>query len=612
MGELSVQIYQSHVLVQAGEHLTDVRLDDDGDYAMYVETDGIADAVVVGRGCSLKVEGNGVVEGLTVRHDGSCSVFDDGVARDVELNGVVTLYNGGTLEDCVAGDGSRIMAFSGSRVFALTINDGAYLYGTSGGLFQSLVVEEGAKLDLTSAYLEDVRLSDGATISLKRCMLVNCTLADGFTGLSGKGSYAEENLFLEGRCEGMGTLDVSDATLVFCLDVRSPRQSSFLTVWPEEGLGRPAGCAAIVAERQASGNYVLVDDAQGFGQTLALALRGEESPMAEVAVGETATLALARHSLEQDAGILSVTVENRQLLRISRESLVMECDGGWENDQAPVVSIYARQADAALLRHVWYEESGTTLLPERIAVEEGPARVVAQGQEDVSLFLAESSEIWNPAYFARNVFTGDTVELQGKNRFRDVFVGSVGNAVLMLTDAADAFFADDIYSGFAVSTENRLQGISEIHAGAGDDIVDLTCTNVAVGSDGCLLDGGAGDDILWGGRQAAVLCGGAGDDTLVSHRDGALFVFGKNWGHDTVQVGDGLDYRLCFARDAQVDVRYNDFGALVSCGDDTVAIQGVFTGMEEKLLFGADAGAAYSGFSGASLAVCLGMPQGQG
>ena len=113
----------------------------------------------------------------------------------------------------------------------------------------------------------------------------------------------------------------------------------------------------------------------------------------------------------------------------------------------------------------------------------------------------------------------------------------------------------------------------------------------------CVVMGGTGDDILWGGTQAAVLIGGEGNDNISTQRDEAIIAFGADWGNDTLQVAEDMDYRLWFAEGTELDISYDDFGARLACGDSSVAIQGVFSGVEEKILVGSAEGISYNGYA---------------
>ena len=156
------------------------------------------------------------------------------------------------------------------------------------------------------------------------------------------------------------------------------------------------------------------------------------------------------------------------------------------------------------------------------------------------------ADVWTARYQAKNILTGETASITGKNRIRDTFTGSDAN-ILYLSDTAngDALFMDDIYSEFGDAA--RLNAIREVRAGAGDDVVDMTTERYAgipgVSVARMTVRGGAGDDVIWGAAYNQKLfgdaghdwiVGGAGDDTLAGGGGNDTFTFGGNWGSDVV------------------------------------------------------------------------------
>jgi Ca2+-binding RTX toxin-like protein len=137
--------------------------------------------------------------------------------------------------------------------------------------------------------------------------------------------------------------------------------------------------------------------------------------------------------------------------------------------------------------------------------------------------------IWGSGYAAANqsmngsAATGQRVALDGKNRFFDVADGGEGADTLLLTTGSDAFFLHDAYSLFSSSmvltndysgmaSRARSAGIEVIQGGSGDDIIDLSSASYTIL--GLTLNGGSGNDILWGNVGNDTLLGGIGDDTL--------------------------------------------------------------------------------------------------
>ena len=94
-----------------------------------------------------------------------------------------------------------------------------------------------------------------------------------------------------------------------------------------------------------------------------------------------------------------------------------------------------------------------------------------------------------------------------------------------LTDGSDAFFLHDSFGGFHSSLTlvedydsrlgtARIANIENINSGLGDDIVDLTSPDYSLAGQNITVDGGSGDDTLWGSDANETLKGGVGDDEL--------------------------------------------------------------------------------------------------
>ena len=190
------------------------------------------------------------------------------------------------------------------------------------------------------------------------------------------------------------------------------------------------------------------------------------------------------------------------------------------------------------------------------------------GRSDIFFASVSADDVWARYYFAKNVLTGETQEIAGKNHIRDTFTGSASDANILYlsdTDNGDALFMDDVYSEFGMNNA-RLNLIREVRAGAGDDVVDMTSDKFSAELAGMTVRGGAGDDILWGASPKAgatamvgnnlfgdagndriaggtgddLIAGGAGDDFLQGCGGADLFTFGENWGNDVVsQTADG-------------------------------------------------------------------------
>ena len=238
--------------------------------------------------------------------------------------------------------------------------------------------------------------------------------------------------------------------------------------------------------------------------------------------------------------------------------------------------------------------------PEQIATPQ-----VVQSNEDGSLdlFFAHKYDTWNGNYLARHTGslndwdgTGATELLNGKNMITDVFHGSTDTNLLYLTDDTngDALFVDDIYSelpGTLEEQQARIAQIDEIRAGAGSDIIDLTSQRFEYIGDGLTVRGGLGDDVIWANKGDNKLFGDAGDDSIVGasgndiiiggigndimHGGGGndTFVFGDDWGKDTVEQLATGKVTLWFKEGDESN--WNESTLTYTDGDNSVKVSGV-------------------------------------
>ena len=240
---------------------------------------------------------------------------------------------------------------------------------------------------------------------------------------------------------------------------------------------------------------------------------------------------------------------------------------------------------------------------------------VSEANGVADIFFAKPTGIWSSSYSAKNTGfvngwegTGNRVSLAGKNQLGDLFFGSADSGILMLTDDenGDALFIDDIYSSSPDDiglTQARIGQIHQIAAGAGNDIVDLTSQRFEYIGSGVYIYGGDGDDVIWSNKGNNFLLGDAGNDRLVGGSDNDIlsggsgndemhggggrdaFVFGGDWGNDTVEQLATGQVVLWFqdgdeSKWDQASLTYTD-------GANSVKVIGV---TEVSLIFGDDNG----------------------
>jgi len=225
----------------------------------------------------------------------------------------------------------------------------------------------------------------------------------------------------------------------------------------------------------------------------------------------------------------------------------------------------------------------------------------ASNDGNMDAFFVNVSGTWSATSYAQHVGVGNwigteqVISLAGKNVIADIFAGSDDASLLLLTDDdnGDALFVDDIYSAFpdGLDAQARIAKIDEIRAGAGNDIVDLTSQRFEYIGDGLTVHGGLGNDVIWanngdnwlfgdagddrlvGASGNDVLVGGAGDDTMHGGGGNDLFVFGNDWGKDTVEQLAGGKVTLWFA--SGDESKWNDETLTYTDGDNSVKVIGV-------------------------------------
>ncbi|RVT97677.1 hypothetical protein EOD42_07630 [Rhodovarius crocodyli] len=212
---------------------------------------------------------------------------------------------------------------------------------------------------------------------------------------------------------------------------------------------------------------------------------------------------------------------------------------------------------------------------------------------------AGDDEVWLGASGGSRVELGDgnDVVLTG-GAYGDVLIGGRGNDQYVLRDVSativenpgegydTAWVAVDGYTlaanveyGRLIETATRLTG------SAGSDV--LVGNSAGRASN---LDGGGGDDTLWGTAEADILKGGMGDDVIYSQGGLDTFVFdAASWGHDQISgwlLGQKLDLRGSGYGFGDLTVVSSGGNSQVSVGDSSIFVHGAASLAVGDFIFG--------------------------
>jgi Ca2+-binding RTX toxin-like protein len=137
-----------------------------------------------------------------------------------------------------------------------------------------------------------------------------------------------------------------------------------------------------------------------------------------------------------------------------------------------------------------------------------------------------------------NAYTGASVAVSGSyNVNGEIYDGLNGTDTLLATNLTDYMTLRD------GSNNQTLFNVENLIWGIGDDVVNLSDSTIVLGD--LFMDGGEGNDVLWGnagndtidgGRDSDNLIGGPGNDILDGGQDGDVMDGGS--GNDTYRVGD--------------------------------------------------------------------------
>lgn len=132
-----------------------------------------------------------------------------------------------------------------------------------------------------------------------------------------------------------------------------------------------------------------------------------------------------------------------------------------------------------------------------------------------------------------NAYTGETISIDDDYNVNTAsYEGLAGIDTLYMTNIGDALFLTD-NTGVQL-----LHNIEQVIAGEGGDLIMLDSNTITLGD--MLIDGGAGDDIIWANAGNDTLRGLDGNDVM-NGGGGNDNLMGMN-GNDTLNGGAGADF----------------------------------------------------------------------
>lgn len=505
--------------------------------------------------CSLEVRVDGTGTSITVTNG---EYFVSGVSTGtiIQDDGLQYINAGGVDESATITGGVQDVNKGGRAVDASVA--GGKQRVNAGGIAENTIVSSGMMQVLGgTAY--------NATVTGGQLQLLSNATVDGLT----LGSSALLNVFgsatLSGTITVEGTAIVSVADITYSLASQTPgNETAFISDYAKCLKNAKLNTITIAASQQA-GTYLLAENASELCGKLSMGTIGYEDTT-PITVNTTWHGATCDCTLKQQDGQLLLVVEKvvdvpqltSTLFHWADEKTGETYNVSLQNgDVLYEFTSTATEAELINLPTGTYSGKVNQIQSNGISHSAEPAECAvlsAQSNEQDDIFFASSTSVWGKYYKAQNVGSLDggiatdniSVELYGKNRLTLLFKGSDDISHIFLTDDAngDALVLDDIYSALP-DNENayeRLQAIDVIHAGAGDDVVDLTSQHGRAGDGHITIFGGDGNDCLWGGTGTYALYGEDGDDLLMGGA-GDDFLCGGN-GNDTFYGGGGND--ICF------------------------------------------------------------------
>ncbi len=159
------------------------------------------------------------------------------------------------------------------------------------------------------------------------------------------------------------------------------------------------------------------------------------------------------------------------------------------------------------------------------------------GDDNDTLYMDGSPATWGSGSVTFSRLSSDFADLAGFRKYDALFDG--GNAIDTLVFGAtnDAILTDTFGVNVNTSALHKIINIEIIDAGAGNDIVNLTTNQYAIGN--MTVYGREGNDVIWANTGNDTLDGGANNDSILGMAGKDVVTGGD--GNDTIYGGDGDD-----------------------------------------------------------------------
>ena len=517
-----------------------------------------------------------------VRYEGDDVIcYANGTARNTTVNsgGVLNVNSGGSA-DGVNANGGKVVVYD-AAVANITATNGAQVHVHDEGSVENVEVSSGAVIrlgEMTSA--ENITVDATASLFVGFGSDVeNVSINGGTVHVTAGGMISDVNisndgkLYLYGGAVLDGVINIKGTVILDDIALNNSHvnfilSESFSTPMVNDMALLSGESFSVDVDNAAPGTYILGGNASGFASSVTVTDAGTE--LGALSVGDSLNIGRTNYHLaEENDSLILYSVYKTTPDIISGDASGVRLDAAGDHIieysadgfktvvrfdfSATGVDTYGIPVGNWQYRVRFAEEQDWATGEDFAGEVSAPQVFTGTANGCTDLFFVRCNEQWESGFAARHsgilndwTGTGERAMLVGKNKIKDVYTGSSDANVLVMTDDAngDALFLDDIYT--SLGNQARVSMISEIRAGAGNDIVDMTSQKFACIGESMTVFAGEGDDIIWANRGSNTLYGDAGNDRLIGGADHDILIGGA--GNDRMHGGGGDDI-FCFGKD---------------------------------------------------------------